>query len=124
MKKTNENYLIATYISTFLYDYAPNFLTQSKDTLKAYEEVLSRENVEYIGTRLHGGIRALQHGRRTMIIAVDGRALEKKKDINLPVVDRNNLDKAVLLNLIEKPRATEMKIHLKEIEEWKKYYNL
>ena len=53
MKKTNENYLIATYISTFLYDYAPNFLTQSKDTLKAYEDTL-RVYVfflEYIGIK-------------------------------------------------------------------------
>jgi len=93
-------------------------------TLKAYDEVLSRENIEYIGTRLHGGIRALQHGRRTMIIAVDGRALEKKKDINLPVIDRNTLDADQLHEIIEKPRKTDMKIHFKEIQEWKKQFGL
>lgn len=40
MKTNNENKLIALYISTFLYDYAPNFLTQSRDTLKSYEDTL------------------------------------------------------------------------------------
>ena len=77
-----------------------------KNSIKQY-------NIEYIGTRLHGGIRALQHGRRTMIIAVDGRAMEKKKDIHLPVVDRNTLDADQLHEIIEKPRKMEMKIHLK-----------
>ena len=93
-------------------------------TLKAYDEVLSRDNVEYIGTRLHGGIRALQQGRRTMIIAVDGRAMEKKKDIALPVINRNTLDAGQLWEIIEKPRKTEIKIHLNEIREWKKQFNL
>lgn len=92
--------------------------------LRAYDAVLSRDNVEYIGTRLHGGIRALQHGRRTMIIAVDGRAMEKKKDIGLPVVDRDALDAAQLREIIESPRRTDMKIHLKEIQEWKKQFSL
>ena len=93
-------------------------------TLKAYDEVLSRDNVEYIGTRLHGGIRALQQGRRTMIIAVDGRAMEKKKDIALPVINRNTLDAGQLWEIIEKPRKTEIMIHLNEIREWKKQFNL
>ncbi len=93
-------------------------------TVKAFDKVLTRDNVEYVGTRLHGGIRALQYGRRTMIIAVDDRALEKKKDINLPAVDRKMLDKSELMKLIFKPRTTEMKIHIKEIQEWKKQFNL
>lgn len=44
--------------------------------------------VDYVGTRLHGGIRALQKNVRTLIIGVDNRAIEKKKDFNLPVVER------------------------------------
>ena len=111
------------------YDYAKDLgiLDQVElidPAVKAYDQVLSKNNVEYIGTRLHGGIRALQRGKRTMIIAVDGRALEKKKDIGLPVIDRNTMDKDQLINIIEKPRKTEMKIHQQEINKWKKYYNL
>ena len=93
-------------------------------TLKAYDDILSRNNVEYIGTRLHGGIRALQHGRRTMIIAVDGRALEKKIDIALPVIDRNKLSCEQMFEIIKMPRKTEMKIHQEEIKEWKRQFAL
>ncbi len=111
------------------YDYAKSLeildqVVLIDPSLAAYDEVLSRDCVEYIGTRLHGGIRALQHGRRTMIIAVDGRALEKKKDISLPVVERNKLNEERLLGLIEKPRKTKLRIHQKEILEWKQQFGL
>lgn len=38
--KKNDNEIIARYISSFLYDYAPNFLTRSSDTLKSYSDTL------------------------------------------------------------------------------------
>lgn len=41
MKKTNDNSKISHYISEFIYDYAPNFLTHSPHTLKSYVDVLT-----------------------------------------------------------------------------------
>jgi hypothetical protein len=53
-------------------------------TLAAFDEVL-RSGWDYVGARLHGGIRALQHGRRTLIVVVDNRAREMGRDWSLPV---------------------------------------
>lgn len=72
--------------------------------LRAYDDLLNDRSVslDYVGTRLHGGIRALQHKRRTLIIGVDHRALEKGRDFNLPVLKRYvpaaELEQAVNLN--------------------------
>jgi polysaccharide pyruvyl transferase WcaK-like protein len=44
-----------------------------------------------VGTRLHGGIRGIEHGRRTVIIAIDNRAEEMGADTGLPIVLRDNV---------------------------------
>lgn len=36
MKKPNDAAKLSRYISEFLYDYAPNFLTYSPHTIKSY----------------------------------------------------------------------------------------
>lgn len=42
MKKNNKNAAkISRYMSEFLYDYAPNFLTYSEHTIRSYKEALS-----------------------------------------------------------------------------------
>ncbi|MGN0802212.1 MAG: polysaccharide pyruvyl transferase family protein [Candidatus Faecivicinus sp.] len=87
---------------------------QSK--LDAYNKVLEMEDIEYVGTRLHAGIRALQRGKRAMIIAVDNRAVEKKRDFNLPVIERENQEE--LKNLIFNSRRTEIHIPERQIEEY------
>lgn len=54
--------------------------------LKSFEEKLQSGFVDYVGTRLHAGIYALNHRVRSIIIAVDNRAIEIAKDTNLPMV--------------------------------------
>ena len=44
--------------------------------LGAYDRFLRETETDVVGTRLHGGIRAIQHGRRTVIVAIDNRAEE------------------------------------------------
>ena len=61
-------------------------------TLSGFDSFLNNEDVDFIGTRLHGGIRALQKGKRTLIISVDNRAVEMGRDMNLPVMDRSEVD--------------------------------
>lgn len=55
-------------------------------SLAAFDHFLEQEDCDYVGTRLHGGIRALQHGRRSLVVAIDHRAEMLGKDIGLPVV--------------------------------------
>ena len=93
-------------------------------TLEAYDELLMRDDIEYIGTRLHGGIRALQKKKRTLILAVDGRATEKKKDFNLPVEIRNDMTTEKIMHLIYADRETKVEIPEENINLWKNQFGL
>jgi polysaccharide pyruvyl transferase WcaK-like protein len=77
--------------------------------------------LDYVGTRLHGGIRALQHGRRTLIVGIDHRAEEKRHDFNLPVVDRYAAAD-VLQRVIRAPAACDIRIPLESIQRWKEQF--
>src|SRR5699024_8485950 len=89
-------------------------------SLKEFDKVLQNLDIDYIGTRLHGGVRALQHQKRTIIIGIDNRALEKKKDFNIDVVDREDMD--LLENVIYDNFKTEIVIPEENIKEWKKQF--
>lgn len=86
-------------------------------SLAAYDQILARENLDYIGTRLHGGIRALQHGRRSLIIEVDNRATEIARDTNLPTAKRD--DFSSVKHWIENDSPTIINLPLTEIDRWK-----
>ena len=60
-------------------------------SLAAYEALLTGGNVDYVGTRLHGGIHALNYGVRTIILSVDNRAAEMGRDLGLPILDRSRI---------------------------------
>ncbi len=88
-------------------------------SLSAYNDVLKCKNIEYVGTRLHGGIHALNQGLRTLIIAVDGRGQTIGKDTNLPTIKREEaIDK--LESLILMPRETYISLPMENIELWRK----
>ena len=59
-----------------------------------------------------------------MILAVDGRATEKKKDFNLPVVIRNELTPDSVRQLIYSERKAEIKIPEDNIRLWKSQFGL
>lgn len=83
-------------------------------TLDAFDAALDKEDTDYVGTRLHGGIRALQHGRRSLIIAIDNRAREMHKDFNIPVLEREEIEK--LEKWICGESTTDIRIPSDEIE--------
>ena len=85
-------------------------------TLEAFDSMASEQSIDYIGTRLHAGIRALQHNVRSMIISVDNRAHELGKDVNLNVVDRNNLEQ--ILTFIENDYVTDIRLPQNNITNW------
>ncbi len=87
-------------------------------SLRAYTNFLETNDCDYVGTRLHGGVRALQRSRRTIIIGVDNRAIEKKKDFNLTVIERNELNEN-LKRLIDSELKMDIKIPIANITKWK-----
>lgn len=87
-------------------------------SLRAYTNFLETRDCDYVGTRLHGGVRALQKKKRTIIIGVDNRAIEKKKDFNLTVIERHELN-SDLKKLINSELKTDIKIPTDNIVKWK-----
>lgn len=89
-------------------------------TLKAFEAILRKGGVDYVGTRLHGGIHALNHGVRTIVIEVDNRAAEIARDTGLPTVPASNIDE--LPEAIRSNFKTEITMPWDSIEKWKKQF--
>ncbi|MGO9234387.1 MAG: polysaccharide pyruvyl transferase family protein [Methylocella sp.] len=92
-------------------------------TIDALDSLLmSGEEVEYVGTRLHGGIRCLNMRKRSLIICVDNRALELSKDSGLSVVQR--WDSAAILKWIRGSTPFSIRLNQAEIQLWKAQFNL
>lgn len=89
-------------------------------SLEEYDKVLESGNIEYVGSRLHGGIRALQHKLRTVIIAVDNRAKEIQTSFNINVLERENISD--LSGIINNSLETEINIPTDEIKRWKSQF--
>ena len=88
--------------------------------ISAYNALLESGEVDYIGTRLHAGIRALQKTVRSFIIGIDNRAKEMARDFGLPVLDEESMDK--LEEWINVPYSLELKIPFERIESWKRQF--
>jgi polysaccharide pyruvyl transferase WcaK-like protein len=92
-------------------------------SLQAYDELLANRSLslDYVGTRLHGGIRALQHKRRAWIIGVDHRARDKAVDFQLPVMSRytppDDLERS-----IRSRAACEIHLPLENIRRWREQF--
>ena len=89
-------------------------------SVAAFDRAVDEEKVDYVGTRLHAGIRALQHSRRTLILGVDNRALEKQRDFNLSVLDRRRLDE--LEARLHGEIKTEILLPVAGIERWRSQF--
>ncbi|MFS0822746.1 polysaccharide pyruvyl transferase family protein [Bacillus sp. 1P02SD] len=84
-------------------------------TIENYESILNSE-VDYIGTRLHGGIFAMRHKKRSIIIAIDERARGMNESYNLNTIERNdltNLDKMINSEII-----TNVNVNYDNINKW------
>lgn len=96
----------------------PENLTTIPASLEAYEEILKKGGVDYVGTRLHAGIHALNHKIRSVIIAVDNRATEMGRDVKLPVIQRSEVAE-MLEKKINSEFVTEIQIKKENIELFK-----
>lgn len=90
-------------------------------TLSEYDVLLNHNDIEYVGTRLHGGIRALNKGKRSIILAVDNRATEIAKDTNLVVLQRNDAP-VTIESIINSKFETKIKLPVENIKKWKSQF--
>lgn len=91
-----------------------------KPTVTAYREILNMDDLDYIGTRLHAGIYAMRHKKRSIIIAIDERAREINKCNNLNCIDKDNIDD--LEKMINKEIITRIKMPFDKIKKWKEQF--
>lgn len=90
-------------------------------SLQEYAEALKDNNIEYVGTRLHAGIKAMQMKKRAIIIEVDNRAVDMKKNVNLNTISRKNISH--LDKMINSELHTQLGIKSENIQKWKEQFN-
>lgn len=95
-------------------------ITIIDESFEAYTDFLKDNNIDfdYVGTRLHGGIHAMQNGRRSIIIAVDNRAIEIAYDTGLPVILESEVGEKIEA-MINSSWKTEVKLNTEAIETWR-----
>lgn len=59
--------------------------------LRAYDQFVEQTDTDVIGTRLHGTIRGLQHGRRGLAVQIDKRAEDIGRETGLPTLARSQI---------------------------------
>lgn len=90
-------------------------------SLAAFDAELAREGTDFVGTRLHAGIRALQHGRRALILSVDNRAREMGRDFGLPVLERSDI--AMLEERVSVATPLKLALPHAQIEAWRAQFS-
>lgn len=85
--------------------------------LENYQDFLISNNCDYVGTRLHAGIKAMQLNRRTLIIGIDNRAIEMQKDFNINCIHSDDLEE--LSQIINSKIVTDIKLNEAGINCWK-----
>ena len=87
---------------------------------QAYDDFLTQNDTDYVGTRLHGGVYAMRHGRRSIIIAIDERARSINAANNLNCIELDQMDD--LEGLINSSFVTEVKMDYEKINSWKRQF--
>jgi hypothetical protein len=91
--------------------------------LTAFTSHLNPGELIYVGTRLHAGILAMNKQVESMIIGIDNRAIEMKKDIHIPVIERS--DMAALHDWLGGKKIfdiNKVQLPLSEIARWKQQF--
>jgi exopolysaccharide biosynthesis predicted pyruvyltransferase EpsI len=89
--------------------------------LHSFIAILEKGDIDYIGTRLHSGILALNKGIRTIIVSISNRTMEIHKSTKLPIVKRNNIKD--LGKLIHEDIITKIELPADNIEKWTNQFN-
>lgn len=84
-------------------------------TIEDYEKILFTD-IDYIGTRLHGGIYAMRHKKRSIIIGIDERAQGMNETYNLNIINRSDLYN--LEDMINSDILTDVKVNFNAVNRW------
>ena len=106
------------YLKNLGYDQKVIIIPKS---LKSFDEMLEKHDIDYVGTRLHAGIRAMSFERRSIIISIDNRAECIAADTNLPVIKRKDLGYQ-LKEMINSEFKTELNLPWDSISRWKNQF--
>lgn len=88
--------------------------------ISIYESFLNNHDVDYVGTRLHGGIFAMQHEKRSIILTIDNRARNISKVNHLNTLERERIDE--LDSLINTSIKTNVKMNYEVLNYWKNQF--
>lgn len=125
----NKNYAEVTFWPQGMEDF--NYFQQFKDiegirvlqaSKEAYDEYLTNNDTDYVGSRLHGGVYAMRHGRRAIIIAIDERAREINASNHLNCLEMK--DMAQLSDYINSTFETKVEMDYEAINKWKKQFDI
>lgn len=97
-------------------------ITVIAPNIPAYERILSMEDMDYVGNRLHGGIYALQHKCRTIIISIDYRAREMNASYSFPCVERSSIADQLEPRINSSWQTQINGIDFHKIDEWKRQF--
>ena len=89
---------------------------------EAYDRYLTDNETDYVGTRLHGGVYAMRHKRRAIIIAIDerARAINARNHLNsIEKADMQQLDA-----MINSEFATKIEMDFEAIKCWKSQFGM
>ena len=90
--------------------------------LEYYDEFLkNNKNLDYVGTRLHAGIRAMAYKHRTIVISIDNRAEAISNDTGLPIVYRERICDE-LSDKIDSSFETKLYLPNEKIKLWKEQF--
>lgn len=94
-----------------------HILQASKD---AYDSYLTENDTDYVGTRLHGGIYAMRHKRRAIIIAIDERARAINARNHLNCIEKTDMKQ--LDAIINSEFVTKIEMDFDTIRQWKSQF--
>ena len=90
--------------------------------LQSFDAVLELPDLDYVGTRLHAGIRALNKGRRSLIASIDNRAECIHADTGLPIIHRKDISKKLKQRIMEEVHS-KITIPKSNISQWMEQFN-
>lgn len=78
------------------------------------------DDVEYVGTRLHAGMYAMQHKKRSIIIAIDHRVRDMNTVYAINIIERENIYD--LEKKINSCFVTDINLNEDNIRKWKSQF--
>ena len=123
LKNYQEVYFFPQCVGDFEYLHKFQNIDQIKileASKQAYDEFLTNNDTDYVGTRLHGGVYAMRHARRAIIIAIDERARAINAKNHLNCIERNDIQQ--LDAMLNSEFETKIVMDFEAITQWKSQF--